>query len=168
MIHVFELTPEPQAREIEPNKDIIRFLPGCDSGGRYGVCNWFKYPLGATWTLDTSSELDRKQNVEIWRRIFKGIDKRVTDDTDGDDDIDVFCIVKTKAPGMLATIVAARNDYLRQLLADKVSQEEFDVAYKYTKIWVPVYEQIMLSEEEQDRDRKGRKFRWNFICWTQI
>ena len=77
-------------------------------------------------------------------------------------------MVRHKAPGMLATIIAARNEYLRGLLDDKVSQEEFDVTYKYTKIWVPVFEKIFLTEEELDRDRKGRRFRWNFICWTQI
>ena len=168
MIHIFDLAPEEYTKDLPPNKDIIRFLPGCDSGGRYGVCNWFKYQLGVTWNLDTDDTHNRKQNVEIWRRIVKGISKRVEDDTDSDDSIDVFCMVRHKAPGMLATIVAARNDYLRSLLDDKVSQEEFDVAYKYTKIWVPVFEKIFLTEEELDRDRKGRRFRWNFICWTQV
>lgn len=168
MIHVFDLTPESDSQDLPAEKDNIRFLPGCDSGGKYGVCNWFKYPLGATWNLDSEDLNCRKQNVELWRRIVKGISKRTEDDTDADDAIDVFCITKHKSPGMLATIISSRNEYLKSLLDDKVSQEEFDVSYKYTKIWVPVFEQIFLTEEEQDRDRKGRKFRWKFICWTQV
>ena len=168
MIHVFDLTPESDAQDLPAEKDNIRFLPGCDSGGKYGVCNWFKYPLGATWNLDSEDLSCRKQNVELWRRIVKGISKRTEEDTDDDDAIDVFCITKHKSPGMLATIISSRNEYLKSLLDDKVSQEEFDVSYKYTKIWVPVFEQIFLTEEEQDRDRKGRKFRWKFICWTQV
>lgn len=168
MIHIFDLTPESTVKELPPNKDFVRFLPGCDTGGRYGVCNWFKYPLGVSWSLDSSEDVLRNQNRDIWRRIVDGIEKRVNDDNDSEDAIDVFCVVKTRVPGLLATVVAARNDYLESLIDEKVSQETFDLAYKYTKIWVPVSEQMFLSEEERDRDRKNRAFRWRFICWTQI
>ena len=170
MIHVFDLTPPPVSKVIppDPNKDVIRFLPGCSSGGKYGVCNWIQYPLNSTWNLDSDDYNCRKNNVDIWRNIVKGISKRVESDTDSNDSIDVFCIAKHKSSGMLATLISSRNEYLKSILDDKVSQEEFDVSYKYTKIWVPVYDQIILTEEEQDRDRFGRKFRLEFICWTQV
>ena len=167
MIHVFDLTPPPDEKVVA-SKFIINFLPGCSSLQKDGVCNWISYPLNATWSLYSNNYSCRERNVDIWRNIVKGISKRVNDDTDDSDAIDVFCIAKHGSPSILATLIYSRNEYLKSLLDDKVSQEEFDVSYKYTKIWVPIFEQIFLTEEEQNRDRKGRRFRRKFICWTQV
>lgn len=168
MIHVFDLTPPPDAKITPPDKNVIRFLPGCSSGGKNGVCNWIQYPLNATWNLDSDANICRKSNVDIWRNVVKGISKRVNEDIDGEDAIDTFCIAKHKSTSILATLISSRNEYLKSILDDKVSQEEFDVSYKYTKIWVPVYDRIVLTEEERNKDRFGRKFKMKFICWTQV
>ena len=170
MIHIFELTPMQGKKQPRPYQDFVRFLPNCDPGTRWEDPNWVKETLKVQWALgsDPSEEDSLNANVETWKKIFKGIDTRVNDDMDEDDEIHVYSTVSTKNAPLLASIIEARNAWLQGLVNDGASQETIDRAMSFGKIWVPIFERIDYSEEEMEDRGDDRKFRWYFRRWVSL
>ena len=149
MIHIFDLTPEDT--QIEPSRDRYRFLEGCEIGPD-GLPNFMKYPLnGVSWRMvdsrDTLAIADH--NSDIWDKIFKGVEKRVNDDIDGDDPI-VYCIVNTPDRSLLATIIEGRNRFL-EFAESEMSNASLETAKKYTKIWVPITIKKFNKREQREK-----------------
>lgn len=178
MIHILELTPNSGIPlDIKPHRDFCRFLPDCDPGNRYTDCNWIKENLQVEWmigsedwgkwaSLSTDSTELIEFNVGIWDKIYKSISSRVNKDMD--DLIRVYCTVSNRNAGILASIVEARNVFIQNQVRNRVSQETLDAMCEYCKIFVPVYEQVELNEEEMNRRQDNRYFKWMFRRWVSI
>lgn len=170
MIHIFELTPSAGRPNPPPYLDWCRFLPKCDPGSKYVDANFTKETLKAEWAMgeDNFDETALAQNVETWRKIFKAIEKRVNDDMDDAEEIDVYTTVSTKNACLMACVVEARNVWLDSLVKDCVSQETLDTACRYSQIHVPVFTRERIDDDER-RPRDGdRTHKWIFRRWVEI
>jgi len=171
MIHIFELTPNPTTSDKDnynPARDICRKLPKCDPGTKWDKPNWEKEQLQVQWQYGKYYQMAEAvgENVELWNKIYKAIEKRVNADMDDPQDIAVYCTALTGRTSLLACVVEARNAWLQSLVEQGVSQDTLDLACKYSRVWIPIWEQKPLKDGPLSR--KGKTYTLSFCRWTEI
>ena len=172
MVHIFELTPSAAELSGAPHangkRDIRNHLPKCCPDRDYNQCNWEAEPLRVPWEYgryyDTAQSTE--YNVNLWNQIYKAIEKRVNADMDEPEDITVYCTAGTSRASLLACLVESRNAWLQSLVEQEVTQETMDTACKYSRIWVPIWEQIPLKPGKLSKS--GKPYTLAFRRWTEI
>lgn len=164
MIHIFNVLPQKKEPIVTPKHDICRKLPGCDSEFARKDFHWDKHTLQVTWSI-VSNKTDgyNELNIQLWDRIFRGIDRRVNEDVDDEENIVVRVVGLGGDASLLACLLESRNMYLSRLDDLGYSSESKELAVQWTKIYVPLFVQKPNLNRRPD---DTREFKRSFVRWA--
>lgn len=171
MIHVFNILPGDNPErfiECPPARDICRSLPGCKTEFASNDYRWDKHTLQVEWNIvSLKKEPELESNVDLWHRIFTGIDKRVNEDFDDEENVIVRIVATRGRVSTLAAIVESRNKWLSKLDELQYTEESKELARKWSTIYVPLFREKPIFDDER-RPGDTRKSRSIFVRWAEL
>lgn len=117
--------------------------------------------------MSLKKDPELESNVHLWHRIFTGIDKRVNNDFDSEDDIIVRIVATHGRTTSLAAIIESRNKWLSKLDELQYTEESKELAKKWSTIYVPLFREKLISDDER-RSGDTRKYRMVFVRWAEL